>query len=72
MEEEKLWTVILDNKTNKMVDAFDQSQPVCTGGPNTCGGCLQCIIAQCGDDWTIEYDLTTDEMLQLNNVKHKY
>ena len=60
-----LWTVIIDRETGRPVDSFDQSDPVCGGGPNMCGGCRDCTVAQVADDFDIRYDLTTEAMRAL-------
>jgi hypothetical protein len=62
MTRETLWTVIIDRETGHPVDAYDQSHGVCGGGPNTCGGCRDCIVQQCGDDFDVRYDVTTTDM----------
>lgn len=60
----KLWTAILTHD-GELMDAFDQDQWVCGGGPNVCGGCLDCVVAQCGDDFDIRYDLTIEQVRAL-------
>jgi hypothetical protein len=60
----KLWTVIVDEETNSVVDEFDQDYPVCRGGSDLCGECRDCVVMQCesAGEWTIHYDVTAEEL----------
>jgi hypothetical protein len=72
MSEEKLWTIVISAETDLLVDAFDQSDPVCGGGPDLCGGCRDCIIMQCEDGpWVIEYDVTTSKLTEMGRVEQR-
>jgi hypothetical protein len=59
-KEGRLWTSV-QTKDGVLVDAYDQSWWVCGGGPNTCGGCRDCMVAQAGD-FVIRYDVTDEQL----------
>jgi hypothetical protein len=63
LTESKLWTVIsLDGHVK---DAFDESEKGCGGGPETCGGCRNCILMQIGPEFKVDYGVTTARLKEL-------
>lgn len=68
--DEKLWTAVISAKTGWIADAFGQDDPVCGGGPDLCGGCRDCIVAQCegSDAWTVLFNVTSFEMKAMHDL----
>ncbi len=72
-KEGTLWTVIINVENNLLIDAYDQQEPVCRGGPDTCGGCRDCIISQCDGSgpWIIRRNVEYSEMISIGKTGYQ-